>query len=147
MGETKKKMIQTGKRGLLVNAVRGAAVGFGVSLVLLLAVAALMLGGLFSEALADNLILVCVLVGATLGGLYCAGKQGGGVVVAGLCAAGFYVLFILLGTLLFKRTDVKGGAEEMLTAKVLIASVAGGCFGGVLKLNRKRKKSKLRRRV
>lgn len=146
MGKTRKKTIQTGKSGLAVNAAKGAALGFGVSLVLLLVVAALLLGGLFSEALADSLILVCVLVGATVGGLYCAGKQGGGVVVAGLCAAGFYVLFILLGTLLFKRTDIKGGPQELLTVKVLIASVAGGCFGGVLKLNRKRKKSKLRRK-
>lgn len=143
MGKTRKKTIQTGKRGLLTNAAKGAALGFGVSLVLLLVVAALMLGGLFSEALADSLVLVCVLVGATAGGLRCAGKQGGGVVVAGLCAAGFYVLFVLMGTLLFKKT----GAEEMLTMRVLIASVAGGCFGGVLKLNRKRKKSRLRRRV
>ena len=146
MEKTRKKTIQTGKGGLIFNAVKGAALGYGVSLVMLLVMAALLLGGLFSASLTDSLILVCVLAGATVGGLYCAGKQGGGVVVAGLCAAGFYVLFVLLATLLFKRPEVKGSAEGVLTMKVLIASVAGGCFGGVLKLNRKRKKSKLRRK-
>lgn len=141
MGKNKKKTNRKEEGGLIKYAVVGGALGFGTSLVLLLLLAGLMLGGALAENLADSLILVAVLFGAAVGGLYCAGKQGGGVVVAGLASAGAYVLMLLLATMLCK----KAGAENMLTVKAMVAAVAGGCFGGVLKLNKKRKKSKLRR--
>jgi NhaP-type Na+/H+ or K+/H+ antiporter len=81
------------------------------------------------------------LAGAAAGGARCAAKQGGGVVTDGLAASGVYVLLALFGTLAFR----KSGAEDVLTVRVIIAAVAGGCFGAVLKLNRKKKKSRLKR--
>ena len=101
----------------------------------------LIVSGAIPESLRDTLILVSVILGATLGGLYCAGRQGGGVVIAGLSSAAAYILLILVFTLLFGR---KSG-ETALTFRIIIATVAGASFGAVLKLHRKKKKSKLRR--
>ncbi len=130
-----------GKKSLIRYSVRGAFLGVIITMAIIFILAALMLTGALPESLRDTFILVAVILGATVSGIYCAGRQGGGVVVAGLTAAAFYVVLILLGTLLFRKSS----DEAALTMRIIIAAVAGGCFGGVLKLHRKRKKSKLRR--
>jgi len=141
MRKSNKKEGGTGKKVFLKNAVRGAALGMIITTVLIFVFSVLMLTGTLPETLIDTFILISVLLGAIVSGLYCAGKQGGGVVTAGLTAAVAYVVLVLLGTMLFRKSGVDG----TLTLRVLIAAVAGGCFGGVLKLHRKGKKSKLRR--
>jgi len=141
MKKSNKKEGGTGTKALLKNAVRGAVFGMILTAAFIFLFSVLMLTGTLPETLSDTLILVAVLLGSILGGLYCAGKQGGGVVTAGLTAAAAYVILVLLGTMLFRKSGVDG----TLTLRVLIAAVAGGCFGGVLKLHRKGKKSKLRR--
>jgi putative membrane protein (TIGR04086 family) len=141
MKKTSKKEAATGTKGLLQNAVKGGILGLLVTMGLLFAVSALTLAGVLPATLGDTFIILAVILGATLSGLYCAGRQGGGVVVAGLAAAAAYAVLLLLGTMLFR----KSGNEPAMTLKLILAAVAGGCFGGVLKLNRKHKKSKLRR--
>ncbi|PKM73982.1 MAG: TIGR04086 family membrane protein [Firmicutes bacterium HGW-Firmicutes-16] len=141
MKKSKKIERSADKKSLIRYSVRGAFLGVVITMAIIFIMAALMLTGALPESLRDTFILVAVILGATVSGLYCAGRQGGGVVVAGLTAAAFYVVLILLGTMLFR----KNSDEAMLTIRIIIAAVAGGCFGGVLKLHRKRKKSKLRR--
>ncbi|NLV86960.1 MAG: hypothetical protein GX025_07060 [Clostridiales bacterium] len=85
--------------------------------------------------------MISVIIGSAAGGLYCAGKQGGGVVTAGAASAGSYILLVLLISLMI----AKSGERESMILKVMIATVAGGTFGGVLRLNRKKKKSRLRK--
>ena len=104
---------------------------------------ALMVSGLLTETLRDSLVLVSVILGSTIGGVFCAGRQGRGVITAGLSSAVAYVLLILIGTLAFKRNS----NEISLILRIIIAVIAGGAFGGVLKLHRKSKKSHLRRRI
>ena len=130
-----------GTGGLITNAAKGALLGMALTLIAIFVFALLMRTGTLPNTLSDALILAGVVLGSAAGGLYCAGKQGGGVVVAGLTAAAAYTVLALLGTLVFQ----KNGNETALTLRVIIASVAGGCFGGVLKLHRKNKKSRLRR--
>lgn len=141
MKKTSKKETAAGASGLLQNAMKGGVLGLLLTLGLLFVLSALTLAGALPETLRDTFIILAVLLGATLSGLYCAGRQGGGVVVAGLAAAAAYAVLLLLGTMLFR----KSGDEPAMTLRLILASVAGGCFGGVLKLNRKHKKSKLRR--
>lgn len=129
------------KKGLIKNSAAGALLGMIITMAMLFLCAALMLSGTVPSALRDALILVTVIVGATVSGLYCAGRQGRGVVTAGLASSAAYVVLILLCTVLFR----KNGNETALTTRIIIAAVAGGCFGGVLKLHRKRKISRLRR--
>ena len=130
-----------GKKSLIRHSAIGAFLGLAITMAFIFIVALVMMKGAFNVSLRDTLLLVAVILGATISGLYCAGRQGGGVVVAGLTAAAAYVILILLGTMLFRRN----GNEAALTIRIIIAAVAGGCFGGVLKLHRKKKKSKLRR--
>jgi hypothetical protein len=94
-----------------------------------------------SASLKDVAVLVSVLAGTAVGGVYCASRQGGGVITDGLAASGVYAVLVFLGTLVLR----KGGTEGALTVRILIAAVAGGCFGGVLKLNRKKQKRRLKR--
>ena len=141
MKKSNKKERGTDKRSLIRYSFKGALLGMLITMAIIFVLAVLMRSGALPVTLGDTLILVAVILGATAGGLYCAGRQGGGVVVAGLTSAAAYALLILLGTMLFR----KNGGEAMLTMRIIIASVAGGCFGGVLKLHRKNKKSRLRR--
>lgn len=141
MKKSSKKERGTGKKSLIRHSAIGAFLGLLITMAIILIMALLVMKGALSVSLRDTLILVAVIIGATASGLYCAGRQGGGVVVAGLTAAAAYVILILVGTMLFRRN----GEEAALTMRVIIAAVAGGCFGGVLKLHRKKKKSKLRR--
>lgn len=129
------------KKSLIRNSAIGAFLGMVITMAMIFVLAALMHSGTLPESLRDTFILVAVILGATVSGLYCAGRQGGGVVVAGLTAAAAYVVLILLGTMLFR----KNSDDAALTMRIIIAAVAGGCFGGVLKLHRKSKKSRLRR--
>lgn len=131
-----------GKAGILLkHSTVGAFLGMFITLLIIFAVSMLMVSGALSETLCDSFIIVSVLVGTTISGLYCAGKQGRGVVTAGVVAAAMYVILLLLGTMLFRKSG--GGAALIL--KEMIAAVAGGCFGGVLRLYKKGKKSKLRK--
>ncbi|MFB0920881.1 MAG: TIGR04086 family membrane protein [Oscillospiraceae bacterium] len=141
MKKSRKKERGADKKSLIQYSVKGAFLGLLITMAVIFVMAVLMLSGTLTETLRDTLILVAVILGATVSGLYCAGRQGGGVVVAGLTAAAAYAVMILLGTLLFR----KNGNEAMLTMRIIIAAVAGGCFGGVLKLHRKNKKSRLRK--
>jgi len=130
----------TDKKSLLGYSVKGAFLGMLITMAIIFVLAAMMQTGVLPVTLRDTLMLVAVILGATASGLYCAGMRGGGVVVAGLTASGPYAL---LGTLLFRRS----GGEAPISMRIIIAAVAGGCFGGVLKLHRKRKISRLRRKI
>ncbi len=141
MKKSNKKERGTDKKSLIRYSFKGALIGMLITMAIIFILAVLLRSGALPVTLRDTLILIAVILGATVSGLYCAGRQGGGVVVAGLTASAAYALLILLGTMLFR----KNGSEAMLTMRIIIAAVAGGCFGGVLKLHRKNKKSRLRR--
>lgn len=137
----KSKEKKESKSSLIRHALTGGIFGFLITLVLMPLFALTISRGLVSESLTDSFVVVCVVLGAAGGGVYCAGKQGGGVVTAGAVSAVGYILLVLLITMI---TAKRGGQEGMLL-KVIIASFAGGTFGGVLRLNRKKQKSRLRR--
>lgn len=138
----KRQSKQKGKDELLINALRATVLSAVLTLVLLLAVAALVSAGKVSEKLAEALILTAVIAATSIGGIYCASKQGGGVITAGAVSSLIYICAaILIGMMLPGR-----GEEGGMLLRVIIASVAGGTFGGVLKLKRGSKKSRLRKR-
>lgn len=141
MSMSNKKENGAGRKSLIKHSAVSAALGILLTMAAIFVFSVLIASGAIPESLSDTLILVSVILGATLGGLYCAGRQGGGVVIAGLSSAAAYILLILVFTLLFGR---KSG-ETALTFRIIIATVAGASFGAVLKLHRKKKKSKLRR--
>ncbi len=141
MKKTSNKDRGTDKKDLIKHSIKGAVLGLLMTMAFIFVFAALMLTGTFSEALKDTFILISVVLGAMVSGLYCAGRQGGGVIIAGLTSAAVYAILVLILSILFgKNSD-----EPTLTIRIVVAAVAGGCFGGVLKLHRKRKKSRLRR--
>ena len=133
---------QKGKDELLRNALRATFLSAALTMGLLAAVALLVSAGTVSEKLADSLMITVVILAATIGGIYCATNQGGGVITAGALSSAMYIAAAVLMAMLLPKQGDGGG----LLLKVIIASVAGGTFGGVLKLNRGSKKSKLRKR-
>ena len=133
---------ETGERGLVRDALFGAALALAATLLLLLAFSVLLAKGKAPAELLDDFVIVSVLLGAAAGAFWCAGKRGGGVVTAGTVTALAYILLLLFCTLLFRRGD---GGPQMIV-KEMIASVAGGCFGGVLRLHKKTQKSRLRKK-
>ena len=141
MSMSNKKENSTGRKGLIKHSAVGAAMGMLLTMAIILIFSVFIASGDIPSSLRDALILVSVILGAMLAGLYCAGKQGGGVVIAGLSSGAAYIVLILAATLLFG----KNGGETALTFRIIIATVAGASFGSVLKLHRKKKKSKLRR--
>ncbi|MEG1460864.1 MAG: TIGR04086 family membrane protein [Oscillospiraceae bacterium] len=126
---------------LLIKSAVGAALGTVLTLLLVFGFAAGIRGGQLPSSLSDAFIIVSVIAGTILGGAFSAGKQGRGVVVSGLTAAAMYIIPLLIITLLFGNSQGEGS----LTLKIIIAAVAGGCFGGVLRLHRKNTKSRFRK--
>ena len=141
MKERGRREKPTGKKGLTADALAGAVAGMVVTLLLLLLFSALLAKGKLPADTLDEFVLVSVLLGTAFGGFRCAGKQNGGAVTAGALTALLYILLLLLCTLFFR----KSGNGPQLILKEMIAAVAGGCFGGVLRLHKKTKKSRLRR--
>ena len=127
---------------LAQEATRGAAFAMAVTLALLLLFSALLAKGKAPAALLDDFVLLSVLLGCSCGAYRCAGKQQGGVVTAGVVTALAYIALLLLCTLFLRGGD---GGPQMIVRE-MIASVAGGCFGGVLRLHKKTQKSRLRKR-
>lgn len=139
-----KKSIQREISGDGMSLIRHSAVGaiLGMLMTMLIALgfSVAMVSEVLPVSMSDSFVIVSVIFGTTISGIYCAKRQGRGVITAGLAAAGIYVILVLLGTLLF----MKKGDDPSLTLKVIIASVAGGVFGGTLKLRKKNKNSRLR---
>ena len=131
---------QKPKSALLKHALVGGVLGLLISLAVMPILALTISSGLVAESLTDSFVVISVIIGSAAGGLYCAGKQGGGVVTAGAASAGSYILLVLLISLM----TAKSGERGSMILKVMIATVAGGTFGGVLRLNRKKKKSRLK---
>ena len=142
MKKGKRRAAQTGEGMLAQEATRGAAFAMAVTLALLLLFSALLAKGKAPAALLDDFVLLSVLLGCACGAYRCAGKQQGGVVTAGVVTALAYIALLLLCTLFFRS---EGGGPQMIVRE-MIASVAGGCFGGVLRLHKKTQKSRLRKR-
>lgn len=128
---------------LLLTAAKSAAVGLGVSVILLLAVAGGIVSGAIAQDMGDEFVICCVLIGSALAGFICAKKRGGGVVTAGITASAIYLLVILFGSI-FTAGEAENGT---IILKIIIASASGGAFGGVLCLYKKTKKSKLRKKI
>ena len=126
---------------LIRHAALGAAWGIALTIVVIFIFAAVLIAGRLPSSLMDPFIIVSVIIGTALSGAYCAKKQGGGVITAGVSTAAVYVLLLLIGSMMFGQNST----EAPLTLELIIAALAGGIFGGVLKLNKKRKKSKLRK--
>ncbi len=141
MNKTRQNKSETTIKSLTLYAAVGAGLGLLSTLLILFGVSALLVTGSVPASLKDALILAAILMGATVGGFYCAGRRGGGVVTAGLISSLAYVVLLLVGILMFK----KGDTETSLLLRQMVASVAGGCFGGVLRLHKKTKKSRLRK--
>lgn len=131
-----------GGLNLIRHAAVGALIGMLVTLLVMLLGSMAMTSKLLPTSIRDLLVLASVIIGTMIGGIYCAKKQGRGVITAGLVTAVVYIILLLLGTMLC----VKKGGESSLTLKIIIAAVAGGCFGGVLRLGRKTTKSRLRKK-
>ncbi len=129
------------KSDLFKHAFVGSVMGLLISLAVMPLFALIISTGLVQESLADSFVVISVIIGGAAAGLYCAGKQGRAVVTAGAASAASYILLVLLITMM---TAKRSGQESMIL-KVMIASVAGGTFGGVLRLSRKKKKSRLRK--
>ena len=142
MKKGKRRAAQTGEGMLAQEATRGAAFAMAVTLALLLLFSTLLAKGKAPAALLDDFVLLSVLLGCSCGAYRCAGKQQGGVVTAGVVTALAYIAPLLLCTLFFRS---EGGGPQMIVRE-MIASVAGGCFGGVLRLHKKTQKSRLRKR-
>lgn len=134
--------VREAEKQLRKNAVLGAVMGMAGTLLLLLLFAALLAGGKLPTGMLDEFVILSVLLGTALGAFICTGKQGGGVITAGAVTALAYILLLLICTLIFR----KDGSGPQLILKEMIAAVAGGCFGGVLRLHKKTPKSRLRRR-
>lgn len=141
MNKTRQNKSETTIKSLTLYAAVGAGLGLLSTLLILFGVSALLVTGSVPASLKDALILAAILMGTTVGGFYCAGRRGGGVVTAGLISSLAYVVLLLVGILMFK----KGDTETSLLLRQMVASVAGGCFGGVLRLHKKTKKSRLRK--
>lgn len=133
-----------GGKSLLLDSSVGAVLGMIMTILLIFGVSVLLVSGTVPETMQDSFIIVSVILGSALSGFYCAGKQGSGVITAGVLSAAAYVILLLIGTMMFKSGG-KSGSETVLTIREIIASVAGGCFGGVLRLHKKSRKSRLRR--
>jgi len=131
-----------GEKRLGKNAALGATFGMVATLLLLLLFSALLAGGKLPAGMLDEFVILSVLLGTALGAFVCAGKQGGGVVTAGAVTALVYILILLFCSLVFHGD---GGGPQIIL-KEMIAAVAGGCFGGVLRLHKKTQKSRLRKR-
>ncbi len=132
---------QGGFKLLIKYGLEGVALSMVLTLALLFIVALAVSTGAASEKLADSLMITALILATTAGGVYCASKRGEGVITAGAVCSGLYIIAaIFLGMLLPKQ-----GQDGGMLLRVIIASVAGGTFGGVLKLNRKNKKSRLRK--
>ncbi len=142
MKKGKRRAAQTGEGMLAQEATRGAAFAMAVTLALLLLFSTLLAKGKAPAALLDDFVLLSVLLGCSCGAYRCAGKQQGGVVTAGVVTALAYIALLLLCTLFLRGGD---GGPQMIVRE-MIASVAGGCFGGVLRLHKKTQKSRLRKR-
>ncbi len=140
---TVKKKRDEGGPGLLPTALRCGAVGLLVTLLLLLAVAAGVVAGAVSQEMLDDFVLFCVIAGSAVGGVSCAKRWPGGVLTAGIAASAVYFLIVLAGW----AFTAGGAGEDSILLKVAIASLAGGMFGGTLRLYKKNKKSKLRKKI
>ena len=133
---------ERGERPLWQEAAVGALFGLAATLILLLVFSALLAKGTIPAAMLDDFVIVSVLIGTALGALICAGKREGGVVTAGALTSLAYILLLIFLTLMFRRN---GNGPQMIVRE-MIASVAGGCFGGVLRLHKKTPKSRVRKR-
>lgn len=142
MKKGKRRREETGERKLTRDAAIGAVIALATTLVLLFVFSVLLAKGAMPAAMLDDLVVVSVLLGAAAGALWCAGKRDSGVVTAGAVTALAYIVLLLVCTLFFRGSE---GGPQMIV-KEMIASVAGGCFGGVLRLRKKATKSRLRKR-
>lgn len=134
--------IKSGKiTELIVKAIIFAAMGLGLTILLLLGISALMSAGGGLEEYNDEYVIICTIAGSAFSGAMCARGRQGGVLVAGFAAAAAYVLLLSMGSL-FVPADANSGS---ILLKNIIAAIVGGVFGGTLRLYRKNKKSKLRR--
>lgn len=131
-----------GKEELIKNALKSGVLSLGITMVLLLFLSLGVSSGAVSAKLSDSLMIAVVIMATTVGGIFCASRQGGGVITAGALSSVMYMAAMVMLSMLLPKLGDEGG----LLLRVLIAAVAGGTFGGVLKLNRKSKKSKLRKR-
>lgn len=129
------------KEGLVKCAAKSALVGIIVTAALLFAVSWLTVAGMLPGDMSDEYIICAVIIGSAISGFICAKKMGGGVIIAGLTAAAFYLVVVLIGTIF----TAKPAEEGILTLKICIAALAGGCFGGTLRLYRRTKKSRFRK--
>lgn len=132
-----------GKSKLLRCAAISGGLGFALTMLLLFLVAVLTVSGVIPANMKDEYVICSVIIGAIISGARCAKVMGSGVITAGLAAAGACLIFVLAGSIF----TVKPAGNEALTLKIIIASLAGGCFGGATRLYRKTKKSKIRKRI
>lgn len=142
MRKSIQKESKSDSMSLIRHSAVGAILGMLITMIIVFAFSAAMTAEALPVSLSDSFVVVSVIAGTTFSGIYCAKRQGRGVITAGLAAAGMYVILVLIGTLMF----MKRGNDPSLTLKVIIASVAGGGFGGTLKLRGKNKKSHLRKK-
>lgn len=126
---------------LVKKAALGTAVGMLVTLALIFVLSLLTAAGTIGEKLAGRLTLAAALTGSAAAGALTADAEEGGVVKAGLIGGVMYLL-ILTAILVFMPEE---GEKGQAYGRIIIASIAGGTFGGVLRIGKKRKKSKLRR--
>lgn len=126
---------------LMKRAGIGTVFGMASAVIVLLALAALTASGAVSLKLAERLTPAAVVAGAAVAGVFTASKKEGGVVTAGLTAGVVFLAVLTIVMLLTPESEEKGQSY----GRLVIAALAGGAFGGVLKIGKKRKKSKLRR--
>lgn len=137
-----KTQAKSARVSVVKKALLSALAGLAATMALLLGVSMLLSAGAGSMELSGEYVIVATIFGAALAGFVCAAGEKSGVLLRGLMAAVAFVVLLLLCS-----TFVPAGeGEGSILLKNILAAVAGGAFGGTLRLYRKTKKAKIRRR-
>jgi len=129
-----------GKR--VTEAAIGAAVAILMTLLLLLAAAALIADGKIASEHAAKMVMLCVFLGALLGTLLTAAKQGRGVLTAAALRCVMYLVLLIVFA-------AAVGTHRIFSAaffKSAICAAAGCVLGGTVLAYRKSRPVKRRKR-
>jgi len=135
--------VQTKNRTFLGSGLVGGITGAVTTGVLLYVCAVLIQkGSVLNYDLVEEAVISCAFMGAVLGGIISAHRQGRGVLAAGLTAGAADLLLLMLLPPIIVGTPV----FSVMTIKLLICCFAGSVCGGVICMGKKHKNTKYRQR-
>ena len=127
---------------LATRAAVGAAFAMGLTLLLMLAVAALIAAGRLPAEQSKRLIMLCVFIGTLIGALGVAAGQGRGILRAVALCGGMYLMLHILLSVFAGAGHIFGGGF----LKTAVCAAAGSALGGALQIHRTGRRPKHRRR-